>query len=153
MRGRSPLTVLLLVVLAGLFLLAGCSTAENDARRRMEYVDAHPELSDLLVDTILAEQVQVGMSTEMVEVSWGKPSRVQTLKDEETPTLWVYGNAWVGGPLTSLYFDPEGTLVRYEVQDLGITGDQGPAGGADDKVLTPTTTAGGALSKTPGGSY
>jgi hypothetical protein len=141
------------VILAGLLLLAGCSTAQHDAQRRVDYVDAHPELSDLLAESILAEQVQVGMSTEMVEVSWGKPSRVQSLRDEETPTLWVYGNAWVGGPLTNLYFDPEGTLVRYEVQDLSVTGDQGPSGSADDKILTPATTNTGALSKTPGGSY
>lgn len=112
---RQYLNLTLVFSLAGAFMLAGCSTVNHAALQRGAYVDAHPELSELMADAITNGQIMVGMNTEMVQIAWGKPVRVESVNAEDASTQWIYGNYFVGGNITSLYFDQDGTLVRYEV--------------------------------------
>lgn len=142
-------TAFAVVLFAGVFLLTGCSTAQRDMQRRSAYVDSHPELSEDMAESIIAERVMVGMTEDMVAASWGQPSRTQEIKDEHAAVLWVYGNAFVGGPLTNLYFDTDHKLVKYEVQDIAHTGDQQAGGGDNNSVIAPTSTATGSLAKGP----
>jgi len=129
----------------------GCSTTDTAAQKRSLYVDAHPELTELMANAILAEQIQIGMSSDMVEVAWGKPSRVEKANKEGMGDKWVYGNFFVGRTITNLFFDPDHMLVRYEVQDQATTA----AGASPD---SPSTTVEGAstppseLTKGPGGN-
>lgn len=78
--------------------------AEQAAKARLEaYVQAHPEFQK----AILAKKVGLGMSTDDVIASWGKPDHVNTTvtaygKHEQ----WVYGNTYV-------YFE-DGRLTSYQ---------------------------------------
>jgi hypothetical protein len=78
--------------------------AKQAAKARLEeYVQAHPEYRE----AILAKKVGLGMSTDDVIASWGKPDHVNTTvtaygKHEQ----WVYGN-------TYLYFN-DGRLTSYQ---------------------------------------
>lgn len=115
----------LVVVLAGVLLVAGCATTNHVAMERALYVQQHPDLSEQMADAILNGQIMVGMTKEMVQTAWGKPVRCEAvdctkLKPQPEDTIterWIYGNYFVGGTITNLYFDDEGTLVRYEVRD------------------------------------
>jgi hypothetical protein len=78
--------------------------AKQAAKARLEeYVQAHPEYRE----AILAKKVGLGMSTDDVIASWGRPDHVNTTvtaygKHEQ----WVYGN-------TYLYFE-DGRLTSYQ---------------------------------------
>ena len=119
------LTLILVVALAGVFLVTGCATTDRAAQQRNLFVDTHPDLTEQEADAILNGRVMVGMNREMVEVAWGKPVRCEKVDsdklkaevEEEITDLWIYGNYFVGGTITSLYFDEDGQLVRYEVWD------------------------------------
>ena len=129
--------------------LSGCGSMESTVERRSLYVDEHPELSETMAEAILAEQIQLGMTTEMVEVAWGKPSRMETVHRDGVGAMWVYGNYFVGRTITNLYFDPDNVLVRYEVKDQ-----QTAASGASPDPPTTNTdgaTTPGEISKGPGG--
>lgn len=140
------------VFLAGVLIVIGCTAVDNSAERRALYVDSHPELSDRMVDAILNERIAVGMTQEMVMVSWGKPARVEKVKDDENGAkeLWIYGNYFVGGAMTNLYFDADSLLVRYEVQDRAAGANTGSPS-AQQPGEVPTVTSDGQLSKGPGG--
>jgi hypothetical protein len=112
-------------------------------------VDEHPGLSDRMAESILNQRIQVGMNQEMVQASWGKPSRIEASKEEGIQTLWVYGNVFVGGTITNLFFDEEAVLVRYEVQDQQAHANSGSLESPTEK-LAPTSTTDGTLSKGPG---
>jgi len=112
---RQYLILTLVFSLAGAFMVAGCATVNQAALQRSAYVDTHPELSELMAEAINNGQIMVGMSCEMVQVAWGKPVRMEAVDAEDAIVQWIYGNYFVGGNITSLYFDPEGKLVRYEV--------------------------------------
>jgi hypothetical protein len=78
--------------------------AKQAAKARLEdYVQAHPEHRE----AILAKKVGLGMSTDDVIASWGKPDQVNT-------TVTAYGKheQWVYGS-TYLYFE-EGVLASYQ---------------------------------------
>jgi hypothetical protein len=78
--------------------------AKQAAKARLEeYVQAHPEYRE----AILAKKVGLGMSTDDVIASWGKPGHVNT-------TVTAYGKheQWVYGS-TYLYFE-EGVLASYQ---------------------------------------
>jgi hypothetical protein len=81
------------------------------------YVDDHPEISELTADAILNEQIMIGMTDEQVQMAWGKPVRVESTPEENVSERWIYGNYFVGGNITSLYFDEDGLLARYEVDN------------------------------------
>ena len=114
---RRYLILTLVVVLAGILWISGCTTARQDALQRSMYVDDHPEISELTADAILNEQIVIGMSEEQVQVAWGKPVRAESTPEEGVAERWIYGNYFVGGNITSLYFDNDGLLMRYEVNN------------------------------------
>jgi outer membrane protein assembly factor BamE (lipoprotein component of BamABCDE complex) len=126
--------IALAILVAGVTLIAGCATTDGTAIKRSLYVDDHPEISELMADAILNGQIMVGMTSDMVQVAWGKPVRVEPVQEDEIDTRWVYGNYFVGGNITSLYFDPGGTLVRYEVNYQQTHANNGTvsAGGTED---------------------
>ena len=96
----------------------GCSTAAQDAQRRMEFVDSHPGISELMAQAILDEEILVGMDDSMVTASWGRPARIEVGELEGEPMeLWIYGNVWNGEPLKHLFFDNENTLVKFEIRN------------------------------------
>jgi outer membrane protein assembly factor BamE (lipoprotein component of BamABCDE complex) len=114
---RRYLILTLIVALAGILWISGCTTAEQGALERSLYVDDHPELSELTADAILNEQIVIGMTEEQVEMAWGKPVRAESTTEEGVAECWIYGNYFVGGNITNLYFDEDGRLTKYEVND------------------------------------
>jgi hypothetical protein len=112
---RQYLNIFLVVLMAGVLVLSGCATTNQAAMNRALFVDAHPELSELMADAILNGQIMVGMNQEMVSAAWGKPSRVEAIEEDDVVTRWIYGNYFVGGNITHLYFGADQALVRYEV--------------------------------------
>jgi hypothetical protein len=106
---------LALVASLAVFVLGGCASMDQAAAKRSLYVEQHPELPSAMGDAIRDGQIAVGMTQEMVQVAWGKPVRVEQLAKGEAASHWIYGNYFVGGNITSLYFDTAGLLVRYEV--------------------------------------
>ena len=133
---RRHLILTLTVVLAGILWISGCTTAEQGALQRSMYVDDHPEISELTADAILNEQIMIGMTDEQVEMAWGKPVRVESSPEESVSELWVYGNYFVGGNITSLYFDEEGLLARYEVDNQQNTALNGAYSGGSQAALS-----------------
>jgi hypothetical protein len=111
---RQYLNIFLVVLVAGV-LVSGCATTNQAAVNRALFVDAHPELSELMADAILNGQIMVGMTGEMVSAAWGKPTRIEAVEENDVATRWIYGNYFVGGNITHLYFDLDNALVRYEV--------------------------------------
>jgi outer membrane protein assembly factor BamE (lipoprotein component of BamABCDE complex) len=114
---RRYLILTLIVALAGILWISGCTTAEQGALERSLYVDDHPEISELMADAIINEQVVIGMTEDQVMVAWGKPVRAESTQEEGVAERWIYGNYFVGGNITSLYFDEDGKLARYEVNN------------------------------------
>jgi hypothetical protein len=104
-----------LVALVAAFALSACSSLDQGAMKRAMYVDQHPELPATMADAIRDGQITVGMTQEMVQVAWGKPVRTEQLSKGDAASQWSYGNVFLGGNITSLYFDMAGLLVRYEV--------------------------------------
>ena len=99
-----------------LTLVVGCASLDTGAQKRSLYVDAHPDLDSVVATAILNGHIMVGMTEDMVQASWGKPSRTEKLAAQPgSPTHWIYGNYFVGGTITDLYFDKSGALVRFEV--------------------------------------
>ena len=111
---RQYLRVALVVLVAGV-LISGCMTTSSAVKNRTLYVDAHPELSEMMADAILNGQIMVGMTADMVTASWGNPSRIEDVQEEGVASHWIYGNYFVGGNITNLFFDAGDKLVRYEV--------------------------------------
>ena len=99
-------------------LLSGCATTNRTAQLREAYVMEHPNLTEMQADAILNGRITLGMTEEMVMAAWGVPTRVQPVKEkteEGAESQWFYGNYFVGGSITELFFDKAGILLRYEV--------------------------------------
>ena len=107
--------ILSVVTLCIAFALSACSSMDSGAMKRSLYVDQHPELPSAMGDAIRDGQIAVGMTQEMVQIAWGKPVRTQPVAQVDAVSEWTYGNYFMGGNITSLYFDTAGLLVRYEV--------------------------------------
>jgi outer membrane protein assembly factor BamE (lipoprotein component of BamABCDE complex) len=107
--------ILSLVALCAAFVLSACSSVDQGAMKRSLFVDQHPELPSTMADAIRDGQITVGMTQEMVQVAWGKPVRTVEVQQVDAVSEWTYGNYFMGGNITNLYFDPAGLLVRYEV--------------------------------------
>jgi hypothetical protein len=107
--------ILSLVALCAAIALSACSSVDHGAMQRSLYVDQHPELPSAMGDAIRDGQITVGMTQEMVQIAWGKPVRMVQVAQVDAVSEWTYGNYFMGGNITSLYFDTAGLLVRYEV--------------------------------------
>jgi len=145
---------LALLFAAGVLVLSGCA-ADQAATRRNTYVDEHPDLSEMMAEAILNGQIMVGMTEEMVKVSWGSPARVATVTNakegDDAKVQWIYGNYFVGGNITNLFFDDNATLLRYEVNYQPAQANAGVVSNTDD--VTKGTLSGNdvLLSKESGG--
>ncbi len=152
MRQRLFLTLAVLFAVALLF--GGCSSTNRSAMQRSLYVDQHPEISEQVADAILNGQIMVGMSQEMVQVAWGKPVRMEavTAGNEDVAQHWIYGNYFVGGTITNLYFDSDNVLVRCEVKNQSTGPNTGPsvAETAGDRIKA---TPEGGLVKSSAGNH
>ncbi len=114
---RQHLILVLVLAFAGALLLAGCATTNHAALERAAFVDRHPELTEQMAEALLDGQIMVGMSREMVQIAWGSPVRVETVDGEDDAVVhWIYGNYFVGGTITNLFFDQDGVLLRCEVK-------------------------------------
>ena len=148
MRGRPTLVLIALVI--GV-LIAGCTVTDKAAMRRGLYVDEHPELSEAMAEALVNGRVMVGMTQEMVQVAWGKPGRIEPVKEEDVTSHWIYGNYFVAGTTTSLFFDPDGVLVRYEVKNQQGNVNSGSLSLAGSNPDAVKVGADGSLEKGAGG--
>lgn len=88
------------------------AAASRIRSRREEYVRSHPDQPADFLDAILAGEVALGMSMEMVGASLGPPGDVKkTISAAGTIERWTY--VTVEGALRSLTFD-DGVLTVYE---------------------------------------
>jgi len=103
-----------------LVLASGCASqggppAGRDTRTL--FVTQHPEVSSNFAQAILAGNIIVGMSRDMVEAAWGEPTRIMKDRtDGKGDEKWIYGNYLVNNAVTHLYFKT-GELVLYEFVD------------------------------------
>jgi hypothetical protein len=133
-------------LIAVVVLAAGCASTDKAAALRETYVMDHPDLTEVQANAILAGEIVLGMDREMVTASWGEPTRTEDVQVEDATEHWVYGNVFMGGTLTSLYFDEKGNLVKYEVGYESTHTNSGSL--ADRGVEDPVTS--GALPKPTG---
>lgn len=147
---RQYLSAALVVLVAGVFLISGCTTTSTAVKNRTFYVDAHPELSEMMAEAILNGQIMVGMSHEMVTASWGNPSRIEAVQEEGVTAHWIYGNYFVGGNITDLFFDAGGKLVRYEVNYEPTHANNGTVSTKGDSPSTLLSGSDGSLTKGTG---
>ncbi|MFH1277004.1 MAG: hypothetical protein ABIK65_01280 [Candidatus Eisenbacteria bacterium] len=88
------------------------AAAARDRLRREEYLRSHPDQPAEVRDAILAGEVTLGMSTEMVGASLGEPEDVRrTISAAGAREQWTYPTK--AGTLRSLYFE-NGVLTAYE---------------------------------------
>lgn len=125
------LNLSLVILFVGVFVITGCSSLNRTLMARTLFVDDHPELSEMQADAILNGQIMVGMTHEMVTAAWGKPSRIETIEANDASKQWIYGNYFVGGTITNLFFGFEGQLIRYEVNYEPTHANGGSIAGAD----------------------
>lgn len=115
------------VLMFGL-LLGGTGCASRGAavpERRALYLTEHPEVPGSFAEAIMAGQIMIGMSPDMVTAAWGKPARVdrrvpprEATPEEAAPSgrvdeaevgkIWnvrfVYGNYLVNPRVSNLFF-------------------------------------------------
>lgn len=118
----------LVAILFGIAALGGTGCATRGAavtERRSLYLTEHPDVDSGFAEAILAGQIMIGMTPEMVSAAWGQPQRADQrkppaqatpeqaalnarLEPEEAQRLWgvryVYGNYLVSPRVTNLYF-------------------------------------------------
>jgi len=80
-------------------------------QRRRNFVERHPGLSPRIEEALLQGRVLVGMTSTMVEASWGEATDInRTITADQTREQWIYGSA---GDRTYLYFD-DGVLTTVQ---------------------------------------
>lgn len=81
-------------------------TQEAKAKRRKDYLAAHPELKIEVKEAILNGEVLIGMTAEQVTAAIGAPKRTEILKNTNgLHEQWVYSSSYLyfdNGVLTSL---------------------------------------------------
>ncbi len=129
--------------------LSGCATTNSSLASREAFVVDHPDLSEVQADAILEGRVMLGMNGEMVTAAWGDPTRVEMVKAEDANFQWIYGNVFVGGSITNLFFNEDGLLVRYEVagDQVGANSQKNSnfADGGSEALATPTVSKSGSV--------
>jgi hypothetical protein len=78
-------------------------------KRRSDYIESHPGLSESTRNAVKKGLVQVGLLPEEIEASWGPPSR-KNISDG------AYGRReqWVYGDSTYVYFD-DGKVTSWSI--------------------------------------
>ena len=92
---------LIVILLVGFICWSGCATPEQ---RRQDYLTEHPELSNDFAKAIKEGNIAIGMTSNEVLASWGKPDQVvATVSKDSTEELWTYnpsrGYSPGGGPM------------------------------------------------------
>ncbi len=83
-----------LLVLALCVALAGCSTIGSRIRRNQDLFDSYPPE---IQQRIRAGELAVGFTPEMVEMSWGKPSRRDQVTGEDmVAEVWTWSRSVPG---------------------------------------------------------
>jgi hypothetical protein len=82
--------------------------AAEAKHRHDDYVNAHPELEQRMRDVILSGKIEIGMTAEQVQASWGDPPAGvnSTVTANGKFEQWVYGNHY-------LYFE-NGILTAFQ---------------------------------------
>lgn len=90
-------------------------TAPDPAtRRRLAYLDEHPELDERTLTAIMQGKFFLGMTAEEVQASIGAPSHVnKTVFAWGISEQWEYGDLLGGGRVWLLYFD-DGVLTSWQ---------------------------------------
>ncbi|KKK47580.1 hypothetical protein LCGC14_3153780 [marine sediment metagenome] len=92
------------------FLLLGCTNV-FDQPRRLDYIQAHPELSDQLKEDIYGGIIRRGMTTEEVIASWSRPRDInRSVGSWGVHQQWIYGDI---GYRKYLYFE-NGKLTGWQ---------------------------------------
>lgn len=124
--GRVVPVLLVFLGLGGWLGGTGCAARGGAApERRALYLTEHPEVDGGYAEAIMAGQVMIGMSPEMVSAAWGKPQRAERrtppreataeqsvpntrVEPEEVNRIWnvryVYGNYLVNVKVANLFF-------------------------------------------------
>jgi hypothetical protein len=135
------------VALAGLFLtgvLAGCTSTPQESR-----IDKNREIYETWpLDTkqaVLDGKVEQGMTTDMVRVSWGEPTKVV---DSNAPgeQVWIYEKGGDPGTMIDPGMGPSPAAIG-----MGIGPNRAAAlmGGAGGMVGPSGAIAGAGVSQTP----
>jgi len=68
------------------------ASVTSSDRRRKRYVEAHPDLPDIIAQTILNGGYRIGMSREQVEASLGEPDEIHQMQDSTMVGMvrWLY---------------------------------------------------------------
>jgi hypothetical protein len=104
----------LLSIISILAMATGCVglIAEN---RQQTYVLTHPELNEVMRQTILNGGIEFGMTYDQVIASRGKPHKINRSRNKKVESeQWIYGLDRI---LYTLYFE-KGRLSRCE--DSGV---------------------------------
>lgn len=108
---RKTLKVLLsfLIIIA----VSGCASLGD---QRQAYVRSHPELDSATKSLILQGRAAVGMTSEQVIASMGKPYQVNRSGDSTgVSEQWVYVAGWNGSGFTYTYlYFHNGRLISWQ---------------------------------------
>jgi hypothetical protein len=72
---KVTLMLLMLFIIPFILWMLSC-VAKSEYNRRMEYINAHPYISDIFKHAIANGQIMVGMKDDMVIAAWGWPTRI-----------------------------------------------------------------------------
>ena len=117
----------LVIIILLLFIFTGCATTgplfKPSYNTRLEYINAHPELSQEIKQAILEGRVIEGMTKEDVIATWGKPDKVTFMREnkdsyfytEEWDEVWYYKDTLfrLMSPSIWVYFK-KGVVVGIE---------------------------------------
>ena len=93
-----------LSVLAAVFLLAGCSTAQVIQKRIAKYPELFEQLGENHRLLVQEGRIAEGMNKNAVFLAWGPPEHVaQGSKEGKTVETWTYGGGYrYGGPRVNI---------------------------------------------------
>jgi len=108
------------IILINLTTSCGVYYRKKIQERRTSYVQNHPELDERTKSAILNGRIFIGMNTEQVLASWGKPNKInRSVYEWGVHEQWVYGGLSGYGRYSSyteptyLYFE-DGLLKSWQ---------------------------------------
>jgi TM2 domain-containing membrane protein YozV len=88
--------------------------AQQEQERNDTIEKLRPEIGDAAADMILAHQIGIDFTPEMVELSWGKPSNIDQIeiaKSGNNKERWVYNSLKRGKSASYIHFT-RGKVVK-----------------------------------------
>jgi outer membrane protein assembly factor BamE (lipoprotein component of BamABCDE complex) len=99
---------LLILGLVVMVSISGCA-----GKRRQQYINSHPDLSEEIKQSILSRNIVKGMNKGQAILSLGKPNKKDTYANYFGITeIWTYGDC-ISKKCSILYFDNQGRLVYF----------------------------------------